>query len=69
MALVLVSTVFAALALNRLTRPAESIIFSLPVKNGWQALQISTSIFSFVEPTVKALPQAQVTLAFTKYAG
>ena len=30
--------------LNLSTRPAASITFSLPVKNGWQSLQISTLI-------------------------
>jgi hypothetical protein len=31
----------------------------LPVKNGWQALQMSTLIFGSVLRVVKLLPQAQ----------
>lgn len=59
---------FAALALNFSTRPAVSITFSSPVKNGWQALQTSTSILSIVEPTLKLFPQAQVTVV-SLYSG
>jgi len=54
---------FAVRALNFSTLPAVSIIFSLPVKKGWQALQISTSIFSWVDPVLNWLPQAHLTVA------
>lgn len=57
------------LALNFSTRPAASTSFSLPVYRGWQALQISVSIVSLVEPIVKVLPQAHFTLALGKYVG
>ena len=49
----------ACLALNFSTRPAVSMIFLLPVKNGWQALQISTWVDSAVEPAFILFPQAQ----------
>jgi len=47
--------------LNRSNRPAVSTNFCLPVKNGWQALQISTVILADVLRVVNALPQAQCT--------
>lgn len=59
----------ARLALNFSTLPAVSISFFLPVKKGWQALQISTSIFSFVEPVVILFPQAHLIIAPEKYFG
>src|SRR5271168_355499 len=47
---------------KRSTRPAVSISFCLPVKNGWQAEQISSEISPlWVERVVKLLPQAQCT--------
>ena len=46
---------------NRSTRPAESISFCLPVKNGWQAEQISTLRSVFVERVLNEFPQAQAT--------
>ena len=46
---------------KRSTRPAVSTIFCLPVKNGWQALQISMLIEALVDSVVKAAPQTQVT--------
>lgn len=52
---------FALRALNFSTLPAVSISFSLPVKNGWHLLQISTEISGLVEPTINLLPQAQRT--------
>jgi hypothetical protein len=36
--------------------------FCLPVKNGWQELQISTLILGTVLRVTKVLPQAQWTL-------
>lgn len=54
--------------LNLSTRPALSTIFSLPVKNGWQAEQISTRISALFERVLKVLPQAQVTVHST-YSG
>ena len=48
---------------KRSTRPAVSISFCLPVKNGWQEEQISTRISPLcVERVLKAWPQAQMTL-------
>jgi len=46
--------------LNLSTRPPVSTSFCLPVKKGWHFEQISTLIFSFVEPVSITLPQAQV---------
>jgi hypothetical protein len=48
---------------KRSTRPAVSISFCLPVKNGWQAAQMSVWISAFVERVWNVLPQAQVTVA------
>ena len=53
---------------KRCTRPPESISFCWPVKNGWQALQMSTRISDFVERVWKVLPQVQVTVQST-YSG
>src|SRR5437016_187723 len=47
--------------LNRSTRPAVSTNFCFPVKNGWQALQISTLIFAVVLRVTNVFPQAQWT--------
>ena len=47
--------------LNFSTRPALSMNFCLPVKNGWHWEQISTRISFFVDLVVNVLPQAQVT--------
>src|SRR5580704_5013364 len=49
---------------KRSTRPAVSISFCLPVKNGWQFGQISTRNMSplMVERVGKALQQAQCTV-------
>ena len=49
---------------KRSTRPDMSTIFSLPEKNGWHWLQISTARRSSLkqERVVKVLPQAQATL-------
>src|SRR5882762_11655476 len=47
---------------KRSTRPAVSISFCLPVKNGWHAAQISTEISLFcVDRVTNWLPQAQCT--------
>src|SRR5487761_285951 len=53
----------AYLRWKRSTRPAVSISFCLPVKNGWQLEQISTRINSplCVERVSNVLPQAQCT--------
>jgi hypothetical protein len=48
---------------NRSMRPAVSINFWRPVKNGWQDEQISTRISPLcVELVLKVWPQAQMTL-------
>ena len=49
------------LFLNFSTRPVASTIFSEPVKNGWQALQMSIRISDLFDKTVKLFPQAQLT--------
>src|SRR5258708_37016418 len=47
---------------NRSTRPAVSVSFWLPVKNGWQAEQISTTMSPLgVERVSKLGPQAHLT--------
>src|SRR5258708_18369515 len=47
---------------KRSTRPAVSISFCLPVKNGWQAEQISTTMSPLcVERVSKVVPQAHLT--------
>ncbi len=53
----------AYLRWKRSTRPAVSISFCLPVKNGWQLEQISTRMSSplCVERVSNVLPQAQCT--------
>src|SRR5947209_6222892 len=48
--------------MNFSTRPSVSMIFCLPVKNGWQFEQISTLTLGAVERVTNVLPQAQVTL-------
>ena len=48
---------------KRSMRPAVSINFCLPVKNGWHEEQISTRISPlWVERVLKLCPQAQMTL-------
>jgi len=47
---------------KRSTRPAVSISFWRPVKNGWQFEQISTRMSPWwVERVLKVCPQAQIT--------
>ena len=46
--------------LNFSTRPPVSTSFCLPVKKGWHFEQISTKMFSFVEPVSITLPQAHL---------
>lgn len=54
---------------NRSMRPAVSISFWRPVKNGWQDEQISTRMSPLcVERVLKVWEQAQVTL-ISLYAG
>src|SRR5436189_2988056 len=53
---------------NFSTRPVVSTNFILPVKNGWQAEQISTVIFFRVLRVTNLLPQPQVTVVST-YSG
>ncbi len=55
--------------LKRSTRPAVSMVFSSPVKNGWHELQISTSIFGIVEPTANFSPHEQDTADSVWYVG
>src|SRR5205823_6115018 len=47
--------------LNRSTRPSVSISFWRPVKNGWQAEQISRCSSGLVERVLNVLPHAQRT--------
>ena len=61
--LIFVRSKFANLLLKRSTRPVESRIFCVPVKNGWQAEQISVLIGpGIVERVSKLLPHAQLTV-------
>src|ERR1051325_3643633 len=53
---------------NFSTRPVVSTNFILPVKNGWQAEQISTVIFCRVLRVTNLLPQPQVTVV-SSYLG
>src|SRR5579871_779716 len=53
---------------NFSTRPVVSTYFILPVKNGWQAEQISTVMFFLVLRVTNLLPQPHVTVAST-YSG
>jgi hypothetical protein len=46
---------------KRSMRPAVSISFCFPVKNGWQAEHISNLISDLVERVSNLFPQAQVT--------
>jgi len=56
------ASLLAYLRRKRSTRPAVSISFCLPVKNGWQAAQISTLMSPlWVERVTNAFPQAQCT--------
>jgi hypothetical protein len=49
---------------KRSTRPAVSINFCLPVKNGWQLEQISTRMSPlWVERVLNVCPQAQITFS------
>jgi hypothetical protein len=48
---------------KRSMRPAVSISFCLPVKNGWQLEQMSVWIDGAVERVSKVLPHAQCTVA------
>lgn len=59
---------FAYFFLNRSTRPSVSMIFCVPVKNGWQFEQISTLISPPVDLVLYLLPQAQCT-ATSRYTG
>ena len=47
---------------NFSTRPSVSTIFCLPVKNGWQAEQISTRSCGLVDRVSNVLPHAQCTV-------
>jgi hypothetical protein len=53
---------------KRSTRPAVSTSFCFPVKNGWQALQMSVWISATVERVWNVLPQAHFTVA-SAYSG
>ncbi len=53
---------FENFVLNFSIRPAVSTNFNLPVKNGWQALQMSTFSSLRVLRVVKVLPHPQWTL-------
>ena len=53
---------------NRSTRPAESINFCFPVKNGWHFEQISILILFFVERVGITSPHAHV-MVVSKYSG
>src|ERR1700712_1030852 len=63
------ASVAANLRRKRSIRPAVSTSFCLPVKKGWQAEQISTTMSPLcVERVWKVLPQAHFTLV-SAYAG
>ena len=51
------------LFLNRSTRPAVSMIFCLPVINGWQFEHISILMSFLVDLVSITLPQTQVIVA------
>src|SRR6185436_19579789 len=53
--------------LKRSTRPAVSISFCLPEKNGWHSLQISRRTSSLVERASKVLPQAHTTVTMCSW--
>ena len=53
---------------KRSTRPAVSTSFCLPVKNGWQTLQMSVWISATVERVWNVFPQAHFTVAVA-YSG
>jgi hypothetical protein len=55
---------FAYFLLYRSTLPAESTSFCRPVKNGWQAEQISIFRFPAVERVSNVFPQTHVTTDF-----
>src|ERR1700744_3204203 len=56
------ASVAANLRRKRSIRPAVSTSFCLPVKKGWQALQISTTIAPlWLERVPNSLPQAHLT--------
>lgn len=59
-AVLTVSALSSAFALNFSTRRAVSKIFCFPVKNGWHALHNSIEIVSTLEPVLYTAPQAQV---------
>ncbi|MBP2687097.1 MAG: hypothetical protein H6Q81_2002 [Deltaproteobacteria bacterium] len=48
-------------------RPAVSISFCLPVKNGWQLEQMATLISSATDIVSKVFPQAHFTVAGTYF--
>jgi hypothetical protein len=48
---------------NRSTRPSVSTIFCVPVKNGWQAAQISTRMSFTVDRVLSTLPHAHEIVA------
>ena len=54
---------FAYFFLNRSMRPWVSISFCLPVKNGWQLLQMSRCRSPCVDRVSQVAPQAQWTFA------
>jgi hypothetical protein len=60
--------VFPYFCRKRSTRPAVSISFCLPVKNGWQALQMSVWISAIVERVWNVFPHAHFTVAVA-YSG
>jgi hypothetical protein len=53
---------------KRSTRPAVSMSFCFPVKNGWQTLQMSVWISAIVERVWNELPHAHFTVAVA-YSG
>jgi hypothetical protein len=55
--------VFAYFLRNRSMRPCVSSSFCLPVKNGWQLLQMSRCRSPLVDRVSQVAPQAQCTLA------
>ena len=60
--------VFPYFCRKRSTRPAVSMSFCLPVKNGWQTLQMSVWISAIVDRVWNVLPHAHFTVAVA-YSG
>ncbi len=64
----LAASTLAIFRRKRSTRPAVSTSFCLPVKNGWQAAQISTTMSPLcVERVSNVFPHAHFTWMFSYF--